>query len=256
MATPRDDNRRYILSLWIPALAICAVVGFLTIAALRSGDPARIFPVVIGIVLTSALFLVTRWRQKRRVARLWQSADPEQILKSFSTSLQRIPHGSFFAAANTATVLSLYGRFDEAERALAAVSWESVPPFVRAQEAAARAALAYASGSVAVGLDHAVVATQQASLNIAAPGATTSELAFRTYRNLGLALSGRATETTGQELRTALAKLPLLGQLLAAWGLAAIGKSGGSANQFQEMCAFIRANAPHATALLHRSGAG
>src|SRR5262245_7282648 len=224
--------------------------------ALASGDPARSVPLAFGIAVAAVVFVVTRVKQKRQFARMLRSADPLPLLHSFGASLRRMPHGSFVFAANTATVLALYGRFDDAERALAAVSWADVPPFIQAQESAARATLAYARGSISEGLDHAVAATQQASLNVATPGARTSELAFRTYRNLGHALSGRETDTTSLELHAAFAQLPLLGRLIAAWGLAVIAKSRNSSSELQQMHLFIKTTAPHCSALLRSSGAG
>jgi hypothetical protein len=139
----------------------------------------------------------------------------------------------------------LYGRFDDAEDSLRSVSWSDVPPFIQAQESAARAAIAYARGAYEDGLGYAVTATQQGMIETRAPGVAMSELAFRTYRNLGLALAGRATSTTADELRTAMTRLPVLGQILAAWGLAMIAKSSGAGDELRAMQEFIERHAPH-----------
>jgi hypothetical protein len=144
-----------------------------------------------------------------------------------------------------ATINAFYGRFQEAEEALAAVSWQGVPAFIEAQEHVARATIAYARGSLSGGLDHAISAAQLASVDSRFPGAQRSELALRTSRNLGLALSGRATESTEEELRVAFRRLPLLGQINAAWGLAVIAGRKGDTAQQQEMRAFIETRAPH-----------
>lgn len=245
MSTEQGDNRRYLLRLWIPALVGCAVVGTLLLLTLTSGDAARSIPAAIAVAFTVGMFFGTRWRQKRRIAQMLQTPDPDRFLSSFAKSMKRIPHGSLMAAANSATVLALYGRFEQAEGALSAESWDAAPPLIQAQESAARAVVAYARGTITEGLDYAVAASQQAALNLSAPGARTSDLAYRTYRNLGLALAGRATDTTTQELRTALAQLPLLGQVLAAWGLALIAKSTGASTELREMQAFLKKNAPY-----------
>lgn len=245
MSTPHSENRRYLLRLWIPALAGSALVATLVLAGLRSRDVYRILPVLVAVLLAVIVIFAARWRQKRRIILMLRSSDPDRFLRSFAATLRRMPHGPMLAAANSATVLALYGRHSDAEAALAAVSWTGLPPLIHAQESAARAVIAYARGAVSEGIDQAVVASQRSSIDNAAPGARTSELAYRTYRNLGLALAGRATETTADELRVAFAELPLLGKLLAAWGLAALAKRTGDESRLAELQDFIRANAPH-----------
>lgn len=239
------DNRTYLIRLWIPALLGIGFVGFLTIAALTSGEPARMLAPAFGIVVAALLFGTQRWRIKRRFTRGLRSEDPTAFLRWFASTTRRVPHGAYFTAAQSATIFALYGRFDDAEKSLASVSWDGVPPLIEAQASAARAILAYARGEISDGLDHAVAATLQGSVESTFPGAATSELAFRTIRNVGLALAGRATATTEQELRTAFTTLPLLGRINAAWGLAAIAKKEGANEEHASMIAFIRQNAPH-----------
>src|SRR5260221_2704157 len=245
MSTPQDENRSYLLRLWIPALVLGGLIGVLILAALTSGEPTRTVPIAVGVVITVIMFISTLSRKKRQIARMLQVPAPDWFLRSSAASMVRIPHGAFFAAANSATILALYGSFEEAERALEGLAWETSPPLVQAQGSAAHAVVAYARGAITDGLDYAVVAGHQAVLDVAAPGARTSELAFRLYRNLGLALAGRATDTTREELRRALAQLPLLGQILAAWGLAADARNNGAVSELETMQAFIKRNAPH-----------
>lgn len=245
-----SENNRFLLRLWIPVIAITAVVGTLFIAALTSGDLGRSLPAAIGITLAAVIITVTRWMQKRRIGRMFHAADPIPFLRSFEKQVGRIPHGAYFAAANSATILALYGRFAEAERALDSVAWDDVPPLIQAQGTVARAAIAYARGELTEGLDHAVTATQQGSVDPRAPGAKSSELGFRTWRNLGLALTGRATSTTEEELRTALARMTIVGQIIAAWGLARIAKHNGAAEDLQAMRSFLEKRAPHLAPVL------
>lgn len=240
-----SPNSRYLLRLWIPVLALAAIVGFLFVAALTSDDLGRSIPAALGITVAAAIIIGTRWLQRRRVSRMLHAADPAEFLRTVAAAANRMPHGAWLAASNAATILALYGRCNEAERSLESVSWGDVPPLVQAQESVARATIAYARGAYTEGLDHAVTATQQGSIDASFPGAQTSELAFRTYRNLGLALTGRATNTTADELRIAMTKLPMLGQLLAAWGLAMIAKTSGAADDLRAMREFIEKRAPH-----------
>jgi hypothetical protein len=249
MATPQTENRTSLL-LWIPALGLSVAMGGLLSAALSSGETSRALPAAFGLFMAALVFSSARWLQKRRFARALRSADPSSFLRSFAHSLRRIPHGSLLAAAQSASILPLYGRFEEAEQALAAVSDRDAPPLIQAQLRVARAILAYARGEVTEGLDHAVVATQLASVSSRFPGAQGGEMAFRTCRNLGLVLLGRGTEATEQELRTALERLPLLSQIEAAWGLAILAKRHGDLSQLQAMRAFVESRAPHLTPVL------
>lgn len=256
MSSAQSDNRRFILRLWLPVVFGAGLLAIMMLAALTAGDLRRTLPVILGVAVAVMLVVRGRSGQKRRVERMLQEPDPAPFLRSFEASTRRMPHGVHLAAANSATILALYGRVEDAERSLKSVSWQTVPPFIQAQGSAARAAIAYARGAALEGLDHAATATQQASLNSAVPGARASELAFRTYRNLGLALSGRATNTTIQELNDARARLPLVGQVLAVWGLAAIAKNTNDTAQLQAMQQFIVANGPHLTAVVESTRAG
>src|SRR5262249_1977837 len=156
-----------------------------------------------------------------------RSANPAPYLRSFAASVRQIPYGSFIAAAHATTLLAFCGRFEEAEQAAASVSPPQESPALRAQQLPARAVLAYSRGETGEGLDHAVLAAHRASTDSWIPGARTRELGLRTARNLGLALSGRGTDATERDLRTAFTQLPLLGRLQAAWGLAALAQRNG-----------------------------
>ena len=255
MSTSQLRNRRLLIGLWIPVVGSCALLATLVVLALTSDDPSRVVPVALGLTVSSVLIAVVRQRQKRRVARLLQAADPTPLLRSFAAAARRAPYGEFFAAANSATILALYGRCDEAEQSLAPLAWQSSPPFIQAQEAAARAVIAYVRGTLTEGLDFAVTASEQGVVDSVAPGSQTAELAFRTYRNVGLALSGRATSSAADELRGAHARLPLIGQVLAAWGLAAIARRDGNGEELQSMQRFLTERAPYCEPVL-RSVAG
>lgn len=256
MSNTTNDNRRFLARLWIPVILVVAFVGALMIGALTSRDVTRTIPAVVGLVVAAVVIAGSRTLQKRRIARMLLAPDPTHLLRSFAESARRVSHGPLLAAANAATVLALYGRYRDADDALNSVSWRDVPPLIRAQASAARAVIAYAQGSIADGLDYAVLASQEAAVDAAVPGAATAALAFRTYRNLGLALSARATDTTAEELRNAMARLPLVGQILAAWGLAVIARSSGDLDELSRMQLFIEQRAPYCRPILQTTAAG
>jgi hypothetical protein len=249
--TSRSSNQRFILRLWIPALLVSFIVGALLLSALTSGQPARYLSASIGLTAVVVFVLVIRSMSARRIARMLASPDPDKLLASMARSMNRVPHGSLFAASSSAIVLALHDRVDDAERELDSQSWTAVPDLVLAQQTGARAVIAYASGNVAAGLHHASDALEQSLVASHAPGAKTSKLGFQTYRNLGLALSGKLDEESHGQLRTAFQGLPLIGRVLAAWGLAANAKRHGSATEYDTMRAFVSSHAPHCRAITH-----
>src|SRR5947199_10690645 len=113
MATSQAENRSYLLRLWIPAVLLCSFVAVLVILALTSGDAGRAIPVAVGIGVAAIMLVAIRRHQKARIARMLQASDPDPSLHSFATSVRRIPHGSLFAASNSAIILALYGRVDD-----------------------------------------------------------------------------------------------------------------------------------------------
>ena len=254
MTVPGKANFRYIARLWLPALLFGVFLIIILGAALTSGDPSRYIPAIFGIVAAAVMLISIRGIQRRKITRMLQSPDPKPMLESFRSSMRRIPNGALFGAANSATIFAFYGRFEEAEDSLNSVTWEGVPPFVHAQRSVARAAIAYAKDHVAEGMDNSIAAITEASIAAAVPGSKTSDLAFRTYRNLGLALSGGDSDTTSRELLDAFGKLPLIGKIVAAWALAVISRRNGDVKQFEMMRTFVHARAPHFRPILQSIG--
>lgn len=232
MGAPQE-NRAYALRLWFAVVPFGAFVAYILIDALL--DPARRGIALVAIVVGAVVIALMRRGAHGRLEKILLAEDPRPLLQSFE------PAGT----ANAALILALFGAPDEGEQKLDAASWDGAPPIVRAQESAARAVIAYVRGEFEEGLDHAVAAAQLGEIDGKFPGGERSELALRTFRNLGLALSGRATATTAEELRAAHAKLPLVGQLLAAWGLAAIAKRESEVAELATMRTFIEKRAPH-----------
>jgi hypothetical protein len=191
------------------------------------------------------MLVVLRRAQTRKIAKMLQLPQPDGMLDALAASVRKLPNGDVFMAANSATILAFYGRFEDAERVLSTVSRAAVPPIVQSQESAARAAIAFARGDVSEGLDHSIAARAEAEMDVTVPGSATSTMALRTYRNLGMALAGRDSDATADELREAFTKLPLVGQIIAAWGLAVIHRRKGDVDQHLAMVRFVETRAPH-----------
>jgi hypothetical protein len=244
MSSPGDRNRRYLLTLWAPVLLVGIALAIVVPRSLRSGKPEDAVPVAaVGVAF--GIVLYQRTATKRNVATALLSPEPKAFCDLANRNVGAVPHGVQLAAANVARINALYGRFDEAESALSSVSWDDCPPILLAQRSVARAVLAYARGDLGEGRTHSVRAIEEAEAPELAPGATKSAMAFRMHRNLGLALEGRANDTTEDELEVAHRDLPLLGQILAAWGLAALAKTHGRTARLRELRAFLEATAPH-----------
>ncbi len=251
MPSPGDRNGRYLLTLWAPVLLLGIVLVIVVPRSLRSRKPEDAVPVAaVGIAF--GIVLYQRAATKRNVATALRSPDPNAFCDLANRNVGAMPHGAQLAAANVARINALYGRFEEAESALSSVSWDDCPPIILAQQSLARAVLAYARGDLGAGRTHSVRAIEEGEVPDLAPGATKSAMAFRMHRNLGLALEGRATDTTEEELEAAHRDLPLLGQILAAWGLAALANTHGKTARLRELRAFLEATAPHFKPI-HRS---
>jgi len=215
------------------------------IFASLSGQPGKILPLLLAVAIAAGLFVIVRLVQKRKFAQMLRQPEPTAIVQYYLTRLSRMPHGTCIAAAASAVALALYGRTTEAGEALASVSWEGVPPFIGAQRLHALAIVLFAEGQSTSGLEAAESAVSQAAVSPQMPGAQRSSLAFQTHRNLGLVLCGKHSPETAQQLRQAMAKLPLLGKVIAAWGLAVLAKRQGSDALASDLRGFVTSHAPH-----------
>jgi hypothetical protein len=251
MLIPGTDDRGNLVRHWVPLLFLGGGIGVGIGIVLAWGDLRRIVPIVAGYLGAGIWLLWALSLEKRRMARLFHASTPEPLFRSLARSVDRIAYGPQCTAAGTAAILALYGRVDEATRQLEeSVSWRGAPPVIQAQKSVARALIAYVRGSVEEGLGHAATAVRHAAVDRDTRENRTATLALRTYENLGVALAGRATNATRDELRKAFARLPLLGRILAAWGLATSAQASGDATELRTMQQFLERNAPHLAPIL------
>lgn len=245
MSSPRDRNERLLLTLWGPVIAATAlgIVAFAMQAPSKDGNEIYLVG-PLGVAVAFGFVFVTRTLLKRKVAAALRSPTPEAF-RSVAYSNRAGPYGIQLSAANVANVCALYGRVDEAEAALASVSWDECPPIVLANRSAARALMAYARGELGEGRVHAIRATEEGEVPSAAPGGKTSAIAFRTHVDLGRALEGRATAATVKDLEEARATLPLLGQIVAEWALGAAARDRGDEARLAIARAFVVEHAPY-----------
>lgn len=250
----QSRNDRYFLKQWLIIAFFLAIVVGLCARDINRGDQGMLLAAAGLVLLLGGAVAWGLIVPKRRLAKALQAPDPAAYLTGLAKSLNRMPHGTYLAAAETATLLALYGRTHQAEAALSQLPAEAVPPFFQSMEPRARAFIAYAEGRYQEGLAFAELALSQGVVSGRLPGSGISSLASRTCRNLGLALLGEETPATMGELREARSRLPLTGQLIAAWGLAAAAKRAGHSTEFLAMRQFIQSAAPHFSPVLKNLG--
>lgn len=245
MTSPRDTNRRLLLLLWAPLAVIVAgwIVHFARLA--EGGEIGTLFSSVLLVPAVVGLMLYVRRKKEKQLAVALLAPTPAAFRELAFGNGGTIPYGLQMATANVATVTALYGDVEEADRSLRSISWDGCPPMVDAQRSVARAVIAYARGDYGGGRSHAIRAAMEADVPEGFPGASTSALAVRMHEALGRALSGTMNDESRRVLELAREKLPLLGKVLAAWGLAAIAKREENEAHLAEQVTFLRAHAPH-----------
>lgn len=245
MSSPKEQNERYLLKLWLPVLAFVALV----VVNIPNMNASSVGPLaLVGAAVAGSVGFVVYRRRKVQAQVAAALKEPTVVAFRALVFAHVSPHyGLHMAHASLATVHALYGDVEEAERSLGAVSWDDCPPIVLAQRFTARAVISYVRGDYGQGRSYAIHAAEEGEAPSAAPGAKTSAIAFRTHVDLGRALEGRATETTVRDLEEAKTTLPILGRILAEWGLGAAAKSRGDHERLATARAYMVANAPHFT---------
>jgi hypothetical protein len=264
MPGPRRENDRSLLRRWI---VVGLVAGPLVIAigiqigAGRGGD-ARGWIFLAALAAIVPLLVIAKRGAERALRRGLQSADPTTLIDWYARVARRTPTLRADLEVAAATAAALYERFDLAGARLAAVDWELHPPHARAGAALARALICHGRGDHREALRLARIARALADVDPRFPGAATSARAVAVHVAIAEVFAGVASAQTAAALGEGRARLPLLGQLLAAWGLCALAAAPGdaaaqapAADEVTALEAFIAAQAPHCGLLRRRPGA-
>ena len=245
MVDEKTANQKFLMKLWLPGIVVALIIVASVLGGVTRGDTSPLVFTLEGVILAVVLHFGIKHFQGRRFAKLLRQDSPGKLSEYFARILRRAPHGRHYAAAQSAVVTALYGDVASADEHLASVDWKGLPPMVRAQETLAQAIIMYSKGEYLPGENLSRLAQSQAEIPKGNPGAKTAELAFLNHINLGMILAGSDTPDSRDVLRTAFEKLPLLGKILAAWGLAVAANRAGDSAGFKRMTDFVAENAPH-----------
>ena len=241
----RKDNNRYLTGLWLlVALIGVAVVVPLVASVATSRDSGSLAPIVgagVGLVMVVGIRLWSR----RRFERAFLQRDPAVLLRLQKTT-SAIPNAAAWAAYFDAWVYTLYGRFDDARRALARIEWRREPPLVQAAATGVEALLCYFdTRDYARGLGLARVARAGAEVSTSFPGAKVAMESADSIVEIGRVLADQTKPDTLAKLEAQSRDLPFGARLLATWGLAAAHARAGDSARANEALARCRALAPY-----------
>ena len=249
----RQQNTAYMLRQWfIPAIAVLLAAIFL-ISQLLQGNYLSV-AVVVGLVALAAGWTI--YGPAHRARKLLQSAAPEPLLAHYDRTFAQAPIADRDAALafHTGAALTLYGRYDDARVALAAINWPTRPPLIQAQQTLLEAWWAYlAQPDPARGLRLAQQARQLADASFAFPSAGQPLAAYDAAIELGQLVIGGSQPDAAPDLPARLeARLPsqpLLLQALLAWGLAAHYQRTAQPDSAARLRQRLQALAPHCAGL-------
>lgn len=222
-------------------LAVVVLVAFAVGVTLTKGPLHGL--ALCGFSLLVLVVAVTRG--KRRAAQSYQAPDLDGMLAGLARVEGRpMPGVKHLQAAMRASMRAnacvLHLQPERAERELALVEWHESPGLQRMRDQV-RTLICYARGEWQAGVDLAVSIAEADKLS------AVDRLPFEVLAAVGRVFLGTTTQRDETALDRGFDALPLGGQLLAAWGLAALGGRSG-----QRARTFIRKRAPHCGLLQRR----
>lgn len=245
MTTP-DRSTKQIWLLW-------GTVGVLSIISLMSlvasvGRGNHLIVVVVLAVITGLLGIL-KWQQRTQ-ARLLQQPSLDAVLQHYKRAMTRVPQSEPMLAYASALAAVYYGDFDRAEQIMGSVKWEGRGRIYEAWPLYVEAlVLFWREKAYQRGLAVARRAQTFAEVGGAWPGAATSRLAYGILVAVGEVLAAEGVPRTIETLENGRRRLPLMGKLLATWGLAAHHASGGAHEKASRALTWVRTVAPYCTPL-------
>lgn len=231
--------------------ALVAVLSTMLLLGLgASARRADVAALVVTVVVAGFAALLLVWR-RRAFARLLKQPSLDLILKHYQKTMARMPQSEIMLAYTSAVAAVYYGEFARAEQLIGSVKWEGRGPFYEAWPLSLEAlVLFWRDKAYQRGLSLARRAQELADIGGVLPGARTSRLAHATLVAVGEVLAGEGGPQTMEALQAGRKRLPLMGRLLATWGLAASFAEAGAQAKAAEALAELRAAAPHCSPLL------
>jgi hypothetical protein len=243
----RDKSVRQIWLLWGVAVVVSSLTLIGLIGAARRGD----YLILVVVPLVAAVLVGTHVLQRRAQARLLLQPSLDAVLQYYQKALGRAPQAEAALAYTSALAAAYYGDFTRAEQLVGSVKWEGRGRVYEAWPLHIDALLLFwRDKQYRRGLAVARRAQELADVGSSLPGAGTSRLAYATLVAVGEVLVNEPTSETVNILDRARQKLPLMGGLLATWGLAVHHARLGSALAADQALAQNRSAAPYCTPLL------
>ncbi len=285
VAMSRGANHRYLLGYWLHAsvhpftrprafswklLAIwlALIVVFTLTYDVMTGDYAwapdprvTLFVVVVGLLSSCVLYY--RWARADSVADsvsdYWtdlQHPGPDRLVERVTQQLksaQELPDFDAFMAQALALSHALYGRGDDANRALAAIEWSGRAPLIQGvglvgeglvellcRRDAERARLLFCQAGALT------------SMSLSVPGAADGERHIGALVAVSDVALGRESPTSATRLADCAEddRFPPM-KLIATFGLAVVATRSGDRARAAELRGFLTRVAPHCTPL-HR----
>jgi hypothetical protein len=243
-------NKRFLLTVWAVTGLVVAIVAIQFAAEFSSGQVWT--PLLILVFAVTMVFVTLSRAGDRKIRRLLQSDSPEPLTIFYRQTIRPglIPNSDALLAHATALAYVLYADYDSARSVLNGADWDRCPPLIRASRGTIEALLCYFESREYVrGLDFAAAAQELAATPTYFPGARKAAAAYESYVEIGQVLCRQYTDATVTSLEAKMAVLPILGQILVAWGLAIAHRQRGESAPAEIKLAFIHDVAPFCRAL-------
>lgn len=240
-------NNKLLLRLWIPTILILVL---LCVAIFKNVGENLVFAVIPAFVFGG--FIIRRNLMKKGlqegIKKALQQSGPDELINVITRPLISSSGKSNLTESYTAyySALSyvLYGRYPEAAEVMSKIAWASKEPMFQALDLHIKSLINYFTGNVLAGLTDVRKANHLAATS-AFPGSKKSKDSYEAYIQVGQLLSGITSDEIIHSLESKFNKMPLLDQLLLAWGLMHGYKHRNQLDEFNRLLTFCRVNAPH-----------
>ncbi len=231
--------------------ALAMLVGFET--GVLASMPVWLLPLIVAVAIFGSAFF-RRGAARASYVRGLQAPEPGPLVASVDKTLaaaRALPDHDAYLAQSRAVAYVLYGRGDEAMRALAAVDWNAKAPIIQAIGVSAEGLVAlFCRRDAARALELCRQARALASVSGVVPGASQTARYHGVCVGVCEAVAGSITTDPRKALEEAAAevKYPSL-QLFACFGLALVREQEGNQAGARALRDYIAAMAPHAAPL-------
>jgi hypothetical protein len=237
-----NENSKYLLRLYVPALGMFGVVLW---GVTRSTAAGTYWP-VIGVLASSIFCIGLIYFVRRRVLRLYLQPNPYSIAAYYRKSIRNTSNGPAMAAYCSAFAFILYGQFESARAELAPVDWSALPPMYQGFERYALSLMAlFEVRDYERSLTLAGEARDLCSVSGVFPGSALGQLHFETNIAAVRLVKGEISEELVRQVESSIPKLKNIGPALPAWALAVHYRRSGEPEKAEQYVAIVRRLVPY-----------